>query len=74
MSDLDNFPLGRLGLDFLAEPEKGSDPESTVLTGGRPIGTALFSSLFLLMAKRCGVTVVPHYQYTLYSLAFFSRS
>ncbi len=50
MSDLDSFPLGRLGLVFLVEPEKGSTPESTVFTGGRPMGTALLSSLVRLRA------------------------
>lgn len=46
MSDLESFPRGALGLAFL-EPAKGSKPESTVLTGGRPMGTALLSPSLL---------------------------
>lgn len=50
MSDFEIFPFGRFGRDFFVDPEKGSTPESTVLTGGRPMGVALFSSLPRLIA------------------------
>jgi len=52
MSDLDNFPLGFFGLAFLLEPEKGSMPASTVLTGARDmaVGPPLPASLVRLIA------------------------
>lgn len=55
ISDFESFPLGLFGRDFFTEPAKGSSPASTVLTGARAMGVALFSSLCL----KARVSVLP---------------